>query len=69
MVKILHGHSRYMYNLSQYSPLFDFRAVGYCIATSEGKWALQLGGLGGLPCRQHLELIYYSKPLHQPQQQ
>ena len=46
-VNVLHGHPRYTYKLSQYSPLFDFTALGYFIARSQDKWLLQLGGLGG----------------------
>ena len=42
-VNVLHGHRRYAYQLTQYSPLFDFTALGYFIARSREKWALQLG--------------------------
>ena len=42
-VSLLHGYSRYTYNLSEYSPLFDFTALGYFMARSMDKWALQLG--------------------------
>ena len=42
-VNVLHGHRRYTYQLTQYSPLFDFTALGYFIARSQEKWALQLG--------------------------
>ena len=42
-VNLLHGHRRYTYKLTQYSPLFDFTALGYFIARSQEKWALQLG--------------------------
>ena len=42
-VNLLEGHSHYLYELDKYSPLFDFTALGYCIATSNYKWKLQLG--------------------------
>ena len=42
-VSLLEGHSRYLYKLDNSSPLFDFTALGYCIATSNYKWKLQLG--------------------------
>ena len=42
-VSLLEGHSRYIYKLDTFSPLFDFTALGYCIATSNYKWKLQLG--------------------------
>ena len=42
-VSLLEGHSHYLYKLDNYSPLFDFTALGYCIATSNYKWKLQLG--------------------------
>ena len=44
-VSLLEGHSRYLYKLDNSSPLFDFTALGYCIATSSYKWKLQLGDL------------------------
>ena len=44
-VSLLEGHSRYLYKLDNSSPLFDFTALGYCIATSNYKWKLQLGTL------------------------
>ena len=45
-VNVLHGHRRYTYKLTQYSPLFDFTALGYFIARSQERWALQLGDYG-----------------------
>ena len=45
-VSLLHGYSRYTYKLSHYSPLFDFTALGYFMASSMDKWALQLGSPG-----------------------
>ena len=44
-VSLLEGHSHYVYKLDTSSPLFDFTALGYCIATSNYKWKLQLGTL------------------------
>ena len=44
-VSLLEGHSHYLYKLNNSSPLFDFTALGYCIATSSYKWKLQLGDL------------------------
>ena len=41
-VSLLEGHSHYLYKLDDSSPLFDFTALGYCIATSSYKWELQL---------------------------
>ena len=46
-VSLLEGHSLYRYDLSHYSPLFDFTALGYCIANSSYKWALRLGSPSG----------------------
>ena len=43
-VRLLEGHFHYRYQLDNSSPLFDFTALGYCIATSSYKWKLQLGG-------------------------
>ena len=42
-INLLEGHSYYTYKLSNFSPLFDFTALGYCISTSSYKWQLQLG--------------------------
>ena len=42
-IRLLDGYSRYSYKLSQYSPSFDFTALGYCIARSGDKWSLKLG--------------------------
>ena len=42
---LLEGHSCYRYHISDYSPLFDFTALGYCIATSSYKWELMLGSI------------------------
>ena len=44
-VNLLEGHSCYRYDLSDYNPLFDFTALGYCIATSTSKWALVIGSI------------------------
>ena len=44
-VSLLDGHSLYRYSLSDYSPSFDFTALGYAIATSNYKWELKLGSL------------------------
>ena len=43
---LLRGYSRYTYKLDKYSPLFDFTALGYFMARSTDKWALQLGDRG-----------------------
>ena len=43
---LLRGYSRYTYKLDKYSPLFDFTALGYVMARSTDKWALQLGDRG-----------------------
>ena len=47
-VSLLEGHSHCHYKLGMdnSSPLFDFTALGYCIATSSYKWKLQLGNFG-----------------------
>ena len=42
-IRLLDGHSLYCYKLSQYSPSFDYTALGYCIARSGDKWSLELG--------------------------
>ena len=41
---LLRGYSRYTYTLDMYSPLFDFTALGYFMASSTDTWTLQLGG-------------------------
>ena len=43
---LLRGYSRYTYKLDKYSPLFDFTALGYFMASSTDTWTLQLGGGG-----------------------
>ena len=43
---LLHGYSRYTYTLDKFSPLFDFTALGYFIASSTDTWTLQLGEYG-----------------------
>ena len=43
---LLRGYSRYTYPLDKYSPLFDFTALGYFMASSTDTWTLQLGGGG-----------------------
>ena len=40
---LLLGYSRYTYKLDKYSPLFDFTALGYFMASSTDTWTLQLG--------------------------
>ena len=40
---LLRGYSRYTYTLDKYSPLFDFTALGYFMASSTDTWTLQLG--------------------------
>ena len=40
-ISLLHGYGRYGYNLSEHCPLFDFTALGYFMARSMDKWALQ----------------------------
>ena len=44
---LFRGYSRYTYTLDEYSPLFDFTALGYFMASSTDTWTLQLGGGGG----------------------
>ena len=45
---LLRGYSHYTYKLDKYSPLFDFTALGYFMASSTDTWTLQLGeGRGG----------------------
>ena len=44
---LLRGYSRYTYTLDKYSPLFDFTALGYFMASSTDKWTLQLGEHSG----------------------
>ena len=43
---LLRGYSRYTYTLDKYSPLFDFTALGYFMASSTDTWKLQLGEYG-----------------------
>ena len=40
---LLRGYSRYTYKLDKFSPLFDFTALGYFMASSTDTWTLQLG--------------------------
>ena len=42
-VSLLQGHSDYTYVLSDYSPLVEFTALGYCMANGSHKWTLLLG--------------------------
>ena len=42
-VSLLQGHSDYSYGLSDYSPLVEFTALGYCMANGSHKWTLVLG--------------------------
>ena len=42
-VSLLQGHSDYTYLLSDYSPLVEFTALGYCMANGSHKWSLALG--------------------------
>ena len=44
-ISLLEGHSLYRYRLSDYSPSFDFTALGYAIATSNYKWEVELGNM------------------------
>ena len=37
----------YTFTNYMYSPLFDFTALGYCIANSSYKWAIELGHASG----------------------
>ena len=41
---LLRGYSSYTYTLDKFSPLFDFTALGYFMASSTGTWTLKLGG-------------------------
>ena len=50
-VSLLEGHSSYAYKLSDYTPLFDFTALGQCIAQSSYTWRLKLGNE-----EQHMQL-------------
>ena len=43
---LLRGYSCYTYKLDKYSPLFDFTALGYFMASSTDTWTLQLGERG-----------------------
>ena len=42
-VSLLQGHSDYTYGLSDYSPLVEFTALGYCMANGSYRWNLLLG--------------------------
>ena len=60
-LNLLHGHRRYTYKLTQYSPLFDFTALGYFIARSREKWALQLGdGANYMQTTSGVELLVHA---------
>ena len=64
-VNVLHGHCRYTYKLTQYSPLFDFTALGYFIARNQDKWALQLGdGVNYMQTTSGVELLVHALHNH-----
>ena len=42
-LSLLEGHPDYFYGLSDYSPLVEFTALGYCMANGSHKWTLALG--------------------------
>ena len=42
-LSLLEGHPDYLYKLSDYSPLVEFTALGYCMANGSHKWTLALG--------------------------
>ena len=56
-VSLLEGHSLYRYELSDYSPSFDFTALGYSIATSNYKWELKLGNYLEMNRIRHFEYM------------
>ena len=63
-VNVLHGR-RYTYKLTQCSPLFDFTALGYFIARSQEKWALELGdGLNYMQTTSVVELLVHALHNH-----
>ena len=64
-VSLLEGHSHYLYELDYSSPLFDFTALGYCIATSSYKWKLQLGTLyRGMETTSGVDLLLHALHHH-----
>ena len=64
-VSLLEGHSHYLYRLNNSSPLFDFTALGYCIATSSYKWKLLLGTLSrGMQTRSGVDLLLHALHHH-----
>ena len=42
-ISLGHGYNHYTYNLTQYSPLFVFTALGHFMASSRDKWELRVG--------------------------
>lgn len=42
-ISILDGHDYYTYALTDFSPLFEFTAMGFGIANSSYRWRLQIG--------------------------
>ena len=42
-ISILDGHDYYTYALTDFSPLFEFTAMGFGIANSSYRWRLQVG--------------------------
>ena len=63
-IKLLEGHSLYSYPLSEYSPSFDFTALGYCMATSEYNWTLQLGGGDYMQTTSGVDLLLHALHRH-----
>ena len=64
-ISLLEGHSHYFYKLDNSSPLFDFTALGYCIATSSYKWKLQLGTLSlGMGTTSGVDLLLHALHHH-----
>ena len=64
-ISLLEGHSHYIYSLSKSSPLFDFTALGYCIATSCYKWKLELGSfVEGMQTTSGVDLLLHTLHHH-----
>ena len=64
-VSLLEGHIHYLYELDNSSPMFDFTALGYCIATSNYKWKLQLGTLSrGMETMSGVDLLLHALHHH-----
>ena len=61
---LLRGYFHYAYTLDKYSPLFDFTALGYFMASSTDTWTLQLGEGGYMQTTSGVDLLVQALQHH-----